>query len=205
MSTIQNRVLNRLRATVGNFRHRYVDDFIFIHINKTGGSSIERALGIPFEHRTALEVIDDLGEELWNDKLTFAVVRNPWDKVVSHYHHRVKKNRTSLRTDTVDFKEWVVLTYGCQDPFYYDNPKMFLPQTEWISDESGKILVDQICRFERLGDDFIRICRMLDREASLPHLKSTKRGNYRDYYDDETAGIIAQWFAKDLEIFDYRF
>ena len=205
MSTIQNRVLNRLRATVGNFRHRYVDEFVFIHINKTGGSSIERALGIPFEHRTAMEVIGDLGEELWNKKLTFTVVRNPWDKVVSHYHHRVKKNRTSLQTDTVEFKEWVALTYGRQDPFYFDNPKMFLPQTDWISDENGNILVDQICRFERLEDDFNRICRMLDREAPLPHLKSTKRGDYRDYYDDETADIVSRWFARDLKRFDYHF
>ena len=74
MSTIQNRVLNRLRASVGNLRHRYVDDFIFIHINKTGGSSIEHALGIPFGHRTALEVIGDVGEALWREKLTFCFV-----------------------------------------------------------------------------------------------------------------------------------
>jgi len=205
MGAIQHRVINRLRASVGNFRHRYVDDFIFIHINKTGGSSIESALGIPFEHRTALEVLTDLGEELWSRKLTFAVVRNPWDKVVSHYHHRVKKNRTQMRTRPIAFPEWVRLSYGRQDPLYYDNPKMFMPQHDWIADSSGNVLVNEVCRFERLAEDFNRICQLLGKTVSLPHLKSSKRGNYRDYYDDATARVVANWFARDLDTFEYRF
>jgi len=41
-----------------------MDGFLFIHINKTGGSSIEQALKIPQEHATAAEKIAELGGDV---------------------------------------------------------------------------------------------------------------------------------------------
>ena len=69
-------------------------DFIFIHINKTGGTSIEKALGLEKDHLTASEKKTAIGKQKWKKIYSFAFVRNPWDKVVSHYHHRVKMNIT---------------------------------------------------------------------------------------------------------------
>ena len=51
--------------------------FHFIHINKTGGSSIELALRLPPEHKTAIQKIDEVGREVWLDAFNFCVVRNP--------------------------------------------------------------------------------------------------------------------------------
>jgi len=192
----------KLRA----LRNRYFDNFIFIHINKTGGSSIEKALKLPLEHLTALEIIKKIGCKQWQNRFTFTVIRNPWDKVVSHYHYRVQTNQTNLRVRTIEFKEWVRLTYGNKDSFYYDNPKMFMPQSDWITDHEGQVLVDFICHFENLDDDFSYVCKKLGKKAvSLAHIKGSKRGNYRDYYDDETIEIIARWFSRDIEDFGYYF
>ncbi len=195
---------NRLAWELGTLRHRYFDNFIFIHINKTGGSSIEKALKIPFEHKTALEKIEEIGREQWESKLAFTVVRNPWDKVVSHYHYRVQTNQTDLGVRPVGFKDWVRLTYGNKDPFYYDIPKMFMPQSDWITDHDGQIIVEFICRFENLNDDFNHVCKKLGKTVSLPHIKASKRGHYRDYYDEETVEIVARWFKKDIKTFAYR-
>ena len=140
-----------LRAVL-SAKYRHLDGFVFIHINKTAGTSIKKALWIPFEHKTALEKIEELGRERWDQRLTFTAVRNPWDKVVSHYHYRVKTNQTELGTNTIPFPEWVKRTYGEQDPFYLDQHKMFMPQVDWISDENGEILVDESVHFEYLGD-----------------------------------------------------
>lgn len=179
--------------------------FVFIHINKTAGSSIEKALGARFEHKTALEKIEELGRERWDNTFTFTFIRNPWDKVVSHYHYRVQTNQTNLKTHRLEFAEWVRLCYGEQDPDYYDQPKMFMPQTDWLTDQQGNILVNFIGRFENLEDDFRQICERLNRSAALPRLKSSQRGDYRDYYNSETIEIVARWFIKDIERFDYKF
>jgi len=180
-------------------------NFIFIHINKTGGTSIENALGLPNEHKTAIEKIDEIGYDLWEKSFSFTVIRNPWDKVVSHYLWRVKTNQTQLGTNSIEFNEWVRLAYGEKDPFYYDQPRMFMQQIEWITDNNGEILVDSIYRFENLQADFKKICKQIGKNVTLPHLKATKRDHYRAYYKDSTIEIIADCFHKDIELFDYTY
>jgi hypothetical protein len=180
-------------------------DFAFVHINKTAGSSIERALGLPFRHRTALELIEELGREEWRRRFTFTVVRNPWDKVVSHYAYRVRTDQTALGDRHLSFAEWVRETYGRRNPAYYDNPKMFMPQVDWISDREGQVLVNFVARFESLERDFATICTRLGRECRLPHLKRSRRGDYHAFYDDESRQTVAAWFDKDLREFAYRY
>jgi len=48
-----NKLFKKIRLYVHSIKHNIIDDFVFIHINKAGGSSIEKALAIPFEHKTA--------------------------------------------------------------------------------------------------------------------------------------------------------
>ncbi|MGK0440279.1 MAG: hypothetical protein ACJA0N_000064 [Pseudohongiellaceae bacterium] len=179
--------------------------FIFVHINKTGGSSIERALGLELEHKTAREYIADLGEGVWEKQHTFSVVRNPWDKVVSHYHWRVKTNQTALAESPIDFCEWVKRAFGNNEPGYYDKPKMFMPSEQWLINNKGEIAVNTIMRFENLINDFDALCRQLGVVATLPHLKKTERTHYQQYYNDEACSIIALWFKNDIEQFNYQF
>lgn len=205
MSLLQGKAKELLRQKVNAWRHRHIDNFVFIHINKTAGSSITKALQIPFEHKTAMEKISELGPSRWEKRHTFAVVRNPWDKVVSHYHYRVQTNQTNLGDSPLPFKDWVLRTYGAQDPSYYNNPKMFMPQLEWISDEAGNVLVDDTLRFEHLSSEFNALMSKLGMQAELPHVKSSKRGRYAEYYDDETRAVVGRWFEKDIAYFEYDF
>ena len=76
--------------------------FIFIHIGKTGGTSIEKVLcnhlGIDFEHTKknpnngnwwkhawACGMKELVGQKIWDDYFTFAFVRNPYDMLLSLY------------------------------------------------------------------------------------------------------------------------
>jgi len=181
--------------------------FIFIHINKTAGTSIGNAIGLPVKHhQTAREVIARIGTDKWDTAFKFTLVRNPWDKVVSHYEYRRKRNKTGVATRDISFSEWVKKTYGPEkDPLYYNNPKAFQPQVEWLKDDRGNVSIDFIGKFETINEDFDQIKKAIGLEAELPHLNASKRAGYQSYYDDETREIVAQWFREDIEEFGYRF
>lgn len=181
--------------------------FIFIHINKTGGTSIGRAIGLPIkDHLTAREVIARIGLEQWNAAYKFTVVRNPWDKVVSHFEYRRKKNKTRIATDNVTFSDWVKMTYGAnKDTFYYNNPRSFQPQVEWLKDTDDVISMDYIIRFEAINEGFEQVRKVIGLETELPHLNASSRRDYRSYYDDQTRAIVARWFVEDITQFRYHF
>ncbi len=197
--------LEGARERLAHLRARYALDYVFIHINKTGGSSVERALGLPFQHKTALELRSEMGAARWARRFKFTIVRNPWDRAVSHFYYRVQTNQTGLGERPIPFGEWVERVYVQQDPEYYDQPRMFMPQVDWIADAGGRTLVDFVGRFETLERDFAAICGRLRRRATLPHLKSSNRPDYRRAYSDTTAGIVATVFARDIEAFGYAF
>ena len=167
--------------------------------------SIEKALALEKQHLTALECKNLLGNRQWKKRFKFSIVRNPWDKVVSHFHHRVKTNQTGLGDNPIDFKEWVKLSYGEQNPKYYNKPKFFMPQIDWLTDSKGKISVDFIGRFENLENDFQLICKKIGTTAVLPLVNKSERREYHHYYDDATKEIVGKWFEKDIDYFNYNF
>lgn len=196
-------VLQEFADKAERFVNHHLPRFVFIHINKTAGSSIERALGLRFEHKTAQEKRRELGEWRWQRAYKFAFVRNPFDKVVSHYTYRVKTNQTGMGDGHIAFKDWVRRAYGEQDPRYCDQPRMFQPQVDWIVDEQGKVIVDFVGHFERLNEDFEKVRERLHTRRALPHAKQSRSDDFRTYYDDETRAIVASVFRRDLDEFGY--
>ena len=205
MNGLVSKIYTPIRRQVNLYRHQRRQNFIFIHINKTAGSSIETALELSLNHQTATEKIAQIGRPTWDRKFSFSVVRNPWDKVVSHYHYRLQTNQTQLGEHPIAFREWVKLAYGDRDPHYFDNPKMFMPQHDWLVDDAGNIAVDYICRFETLQEDFAHVCKAIKRKAELPHTKRSQRSHYSHYYDDESRQVVTHCFQKDIDRFGYQF
>lgn len=181
--------------------------FIFIHINKTAGTSVGRAIGLPVkDHLMATEVIARIGMDAWDQAFKFTVVRNPWDKVVSHYEYRRKKNKTEIATRGIPFSEWVIKTYGSdKDAFYYNNPRSFQPQVEWLKDSAGRVSMDYVIKFESLNEGFNHVKSVIGLDVTLPHLNASKRATYQSYYDEETHAIVAHWFREDIKAFGYGF
>jgi chondroitin 4-sulfotransferase 11 len=189
------------------FRQGSNRPFIFIHINKTAGTSIGKAIGLPLkDHLTAKEIISKVGQDKWDAAYKFTVVRNPWDKVVSLYEYRRRKNKTQIDSRKIDFETWVKATYGeNKDPFFYNNINSFQPQVDWLKDHQGKLSFDYAAKFESLNSDFDHIKAVIGIDADLPHLNATNRASYQTYYNDDTREIVARWFHEDIEVFGYEF
>lgn len=171
--------------------HKY--SVIFIHVNKTGGTSVEDAFREPnWDHQTPDEYIEMYGKDVWDSYFKFATVRNPWDRMVSLYHFNTKAHGENRK-----FPEWL------EDAVY--NPNKFKgPQLDWITLD-GKICVDFICRFETLNLDFQKVCKHLDVNLTLPHSNKSNHDHYSRYYDTRLKNILEEAHQKDVEAFNYVF
>ena len=63
---------------------------IFVHIPKTGGTSIKKSLGITNRslgyHKRANDIKKEIPDK-WKNYFKFSVVRNPYDRVYSIYSY----------------------------------------------------------------------------------------------------------------------
>ena len=183
-------------------------DYLFIHINKTGGSSVSLALGENEQtHLSADTIMNFIGNENFKEKFSFAFVRNPYDRVVSQYHYRLQTNQTNIKTENVSFEDWIRKSYVEKDPQYFNYPLMFQPQLDWISDYENELLINFVGKFENINEDFKHICNQIGKgNLTLPHHRKSKRKKvYQDYYTPETKAIITKVFEKDLDYFKYTF
>ena len=67
-------------------------------------------------------------------------------------------------------------------------------------------MVDEIGRYENLESDFLTICQKFNIEAkSLPETNASGKQHYSQYYDRDSAELVARIYKRDLKHFGYRF
>ncbi|MBT8445756.1 MAG: sulfotransferase family 2 domain-containing protein [Gammaproteobacteria bacterium] len=199
--------------------------FVFIHVYKVAGQSVRAALNDYVEkpetaigrlaervsqlgwlnrfrsispHATALQAREHLGHEVYDSYFTFAFVRNPWDWQVSLYHFMKQSPlhpQYWLSRQFSDFDDYI--EWRCKS-----DRKL---QKSFLTDAHGKLIVDYIGRFETLNEDFAKICDKVGIESKLPHKNRSKHEGYKKYYNDKTRALVAEYFAEDIEFFDYQF
>ncbi len=209
-------------------------NFLFIHIAKTGGTSIRAALRRhkwtdPYRaplffcsrlsaisghrlacklprHAKAVAALEMFPREVYDKLFKFAFVRNPWDLQVSSYHH-IRRERPHLMTGVNDFKSFLLWKFNPDRPYQFHIDTSIQLQSDYVKDLHGNVIVDFIGRYERLKEDFDEACRKIGlKTPSLPHKRRAKnRADYRKYYTDETAGLVENYFKQDIELFGYSF
>ncbi len=209
---------------------------IHVHIPKTAGNSISAALKSawrstpvlrrmvllasgggrpPFvkprethKHAKARDILEVIGEDSWRRGFSFAIVRNPWDLMVSSYHwwleraDRWEQFRDSAREIRAlgSFAGFMNSAYGREQ---INEQRGNL--RDWICDRDQRIVVDFVGRFERLEEDWTVIAEHLGITQPLPHRNRSTRGPYRQYYTSATRDIVARRFAWAIDRFEYRF
>lgn len=212
-------------------RHR----FLFVHVAKTGGTSIRAALqplrwrdpyfypqmicnrlssmtghriGAKFpRHAKIIAAKEMLPQELFEQLFKFAIVRNPWDLQVSSYHH-IRRERPHLTAHIDSFEEFIHWKLDPERSYQFHIDTSIEQQSDYLVDLHGNLLTDFIGRYENLHDDFNTICEHIGiRTPALPHRrKATDRDkDYRSYYSDVLAAKVAAHFQQDIELLGYSF
>ena len=194
----------------------------FIHIPKTGGTSVENYIYKKYnykknintlftttkqhssikinkhslQHMTYQEIIDSCVLEEYNlDNITFmSVVRNPYDRLVSElfYIGRIDLNSSKEKIE----KE---VKFFINDDYLYDNHK--LPQYLFLT--LNKKLVKSIIIFktETLNDDIHNFGYTdFNEDANKTHRIKI---NYQTLLTDKAKQLIYNYYKKDFELFNY--
>lgn len=213
--------------------HRY--RFLYVHIAKTGGTSVRASLRklqwrdpmyilqlicsrldhlsghriaakLP-RHSKVIAAMEMLPRDYFESLFKFAFVRNPWDLQVSSYHH-LKRERPHLLEGHESFEDFLRWKLNPERPWQYHLDTSITLQTDYLVDLHGKQVVDFVGHYESLHDDWSTICKRLNLPVpELPHKRhSTDRPkDFRGYYDDRTAELVAHYFARDIDMLGYRF
>ena len=147
-----------------------------------------------YNHMPASEVKNQVPTGVWNGYFKFCVERNPWDKVLSHYHMHAARESGSLSLDEYLARGRFPINY-----FRY-------------TDRSGKkIIVNRILRYENLtaelSEVFARLNIPFDGTLGVA-AKSEYRSDRRPYqqvFNDGQRRVVEKAFAKEIELHGYRF
>jgi len=208
--------------------------FIFIHVPRTSGSSIELQFGyndldprrsaargckhagnLHQKHWTLKQWKQHLDASTFEGYFKFTIVRNPWDRMISKYCAPGDFGPIGLLAGKS-------LKYFLNRYHHLSNLNNIGRCNRWLNWEHGETLVDYfdpeqmdyVGRFETREEslDYIsqKINFPLDRNVQFRECQANiKRKNvghhYTKYYDDETREIVARRYAQDIELFGYEF
>jgi hypothetical protein len=209
--------------------------FLFVHVPKTGGNSIQAALE-PYsedkivsvsEHHDGVDRFEvrsgkyaglvkhstldrykaALDAETYGSLYKFAVIRNPWDRMISCYF---SPHRGPVEWDRERFLRLLAKTPGLR---HYVREKPFVEK--WLGKLGFHVRlgnrklgadVDTLIRFEELNAGFKSVCEILDIPFSpLPERNKSSRKHYSTYYDEELKEAVRRRFLDEVEYGDYDF
>jgi len=142
----------------------------------------------------------------WDNYFKFAIVRNPWDRLLSCFLDKTKKcvgskwelpdyskyKQSSFKTFVRKISSTNLKT--CNN--HHRLQAVLVPYSE----------CDFIGRFENLQEDFNIICDKIGLpKQKLAHQNKTNHKHYTQYYDDETRELVAKMYALDIKVFGYEF
>jgi hypothetical protein len=207
--------------------------YIFVHIPKTGGTSLAQALegratasdiligdtpkarrrrgrvarlrgqarGRLWKHATLADIDGLLSPPEIAEMFTVTLVRNPWDRMVS-YHAWARAqtfDHPAVRlAQTLDFAGFVAAPETRA-------AWAAAPARHYMTAADGREHARLFIRLEAIEADAAPLWDHLGFRLDLPHLNASARGDYRRYYSDETAAIVAEIAAEDIARFGYRF
>jgi hypothetical protein len=146
-----------------------------------------------FNHMPALLVQQRVPERIWRSYFKFCVERNPWDKVLSHYHMNAHR-AGSLSLDQ-----------------YFKIGKFPLNFPRYTDRFGKEIIVDRLLRYENLTAELTEVFSQLGIPfdgALAPKAKSEYRRDRTPYplvFNEEQRKRIEQVFAREIELHGYRF
>jgi hypothetical protein len=194
-------------------------NFLFIHVPKTAGNSIQNAIknwsedditadaphqdGIErynvvnarygtVKHSTLATYQRQLEQPLFDKLYKFSTVRNPWERAISQFFSPHRNMTEWNREAFLDFLPRVK------------------PLRHFVCLHEGNgsldVSIDRFIRFESIEQDFAAVCSDLQIDnMGLEVRNRSQRAPYAEYYDQELINLVGARFREEIDWFGYRF
>lgn len=206
--------------------------YLFIHIPKTGGTSLALALearamkddimlgdtpkarqrrhrvknavtrGRLWKHSTRADIEGMVAEDVLAGLFAFTLVRNPWDRVVSYYHW--------LKDQTFDHPAVALAKDLPFDGFLRDAALQASlrdwPAARYLRDGQGRDVGGLCIRLEHFARDAQPLFAHLGFDVILPQVnRSDRNAGFAAYYTPALRDVVAECCAEDIARFGYVF
>jgi len=186
--------------------HKY--KFVYVHIPKTGGTSLCESeaynrkrggylanilpssdIAVPHQHPY---FVAGLGFFKW------ATIRDPYDRFVSIYHDAVRRFGDRTFSEFVD---------EVADRDVLDQDMIRWPQKGWVIDRAGRCLVDRFVDFKRMVEGSMEVLSSLGVPliGEFPHKNKSDRRQWESYYTDGEREVVGRIYADDIEMYGEAF
>lgn len=206
--------------------------YLFVHIPKTGGTSMALALedrakaddiligdtpkalrrkarlkgvetrGRVWKHSTLADVEGLVTRDEMRDLFVFTMVRNPWDRLVSYYHW--------LQVQTFENPAVALAQQLDFSSFlnheHTQNSLRANPAVRYVTDAAGTVHADLYIRLDQFAQDVKALEERLGFDIKLPHANASKRdAAYQSYFSVADRALVAILCSDDIERFGFTF
>ncbi|MGI9395781.1 MAG: sulfotransferase family 2 domain-containing protein [Boseongicola sp.] len=207
--------------------------YIFVHIPKTGGTSLALALeaqatpddiligdtpkararrnrikqlecaGRLWKHSRLADIAGLAAAEPLDDYFVFTIVRDPWDRVLSLYYWLRDQDFSHVGVQRAKSLSFTGFVADADIAAMLSHDQ----SRAYTSDATGMERANTILRLERIAEDLVPVEKHLGiRIGPLPHVnRSDRPDDARAAYDAESAKRVARYFAEDISRFGYEF
>lgn len=206
--------------------------FIFIHVPKAAGTSINAALSphdvfypvrtadaatrrsfaqtanVPAglvdigTHGSASQIIDLIGADNFAGYFSFAFVRNPWDAAVSWFHYRLINPHVHGHREAAACDTFA--RYVDRELAGPDGSNLVGEQHPFLTTKDGELALNFIGRYETFDTDYAAVMdRLSVPTLELDRLNQSYHAPWAQLYTRETFSLVAKLVAKDALMFGY--
>lgn len=172
----------------------YFDEFmLYSKLNYKKHPNINTIFEKTFNYKNGKQHIPCYIKKKNNNKISFMVVRNPYDKIISAF----KFLRTNTNINTF-VKKYIYLFK--RKELSKRNYIYFIPQHEYLLDNT------EVLKFENLQEDFYKFCKKHNlKKMTIPRVNISENNKIKiTDFNNESIQLINEFYSKDFELFGYK-